>query len=241
MRLLDADSQPADERHPPELVIIAQSRPGAIGHQLVQRLQNEVPLAGIVGLLGSWCEGETRTGRPWPGVNRIYWYNFPSWWRRQIALRTSGRCPDWLRPAESVLQTASCELSHANVTRGVIAVCTQWRETADALADVLKRAGYATIWQHPCRELLSIRGAIAGIWEGGQLERHERIVVTHFCGLLARDAAPVVALLDFPRRQSVDLARECGVAAVMGKPWRNDELMATIQTITGKVQRSRAA
>src|SRR5262245_6670790 len=83
----------------PELIVVAQSRPGMIAARQMDALRRPAPLAGVVALLGSWCEGETRTGRPWPGVERLYWYEFPAWWRRQLALRAKGCCPEWSRPA----------------------------------------------------------------------------------------------------------------------------------------------
>src|SRR5690349_7541486 len=67
----------------PELIVVAQSRPDSITSAQVEPFRRWAPLAGVVTLLGSWCEGETRTGRPLPGVERIYWYQFPAWWQRQ--------------------------------------------------------------------------------------------------------------------------------------------------------------
>ena len=83
-------------------------------HCDVEQLRRRVPLAGMVSLLGSWCEGETRTGRPVKGVLRTYWYDFPNWWRRQLALRAAGRCPDWARPATGDWH----ELSAGAIERG---------------------------------------------------------------------------------------------------------------------------
>ena len=52
---------------PPELIVMAQSRPGVFSAQWIERLRRSAPLAGVVALLGTWCEGETRSGRPAPG------------------------------------------------------------------------------------------------------------------------------------------------------------------------------
>src|SRR3954469_7940015 len=40
-----------------ELIVVAQSRPDTVSHAQYQRWQRHAPLAGIVSLLGSWCEG----------------------------------------------------------------------------------------------------------------------------------------------------------------------------------------
>jgi hypothetical protein len=252
MRLLEVQSKPADERHSPELVIVAQSRPGAISHLQMQRLQNEAPLAGIVGLLGSWCEGETRTGRPWPGVARVYWHQFPAWWRRQLELRAAGRCPEWALPDDFGLRITRLQYPPANFqhprsriqhpnSRSVIVIHTDYRDTADALVDVLQKTGYATIWQRSGRGSCVVRGVAASIWEGGQLNDREADDLAVLCRALAADAVPVIALLDFPHRHSVDRALEIGAVAVQGKPWQNDALIAQVQSIARSADAARAA
>jgi hypothetical protein len=115
------------------------------------------------------------------------------------------------------------------------------RETADVLSDLLQGAGYATVWQSPALRLPVVRGAAAGIWVGGQLSDHEADDLREFCRQMARDAAPVVALLDFPRRDCVDRALKIGAATVFGMPWLNADLVATLQLLTDKRKLNRAA
>jgi hypothetical protein len=224
----------------PEVVIIAQARPGQVSQREVDALKRRYPLAGIVTIVGSWCEGETRTGRPWPGVKRFYWYEFPAWWRQQLALRDAGLCPDWSRPTSDVLRKPAIR----NRRSCIILPSAANRHIAETIADVLRHAGYATIWYPPGRPTMVVRGAIAGIWDGSQLDDRETKDLAAFCRTLARDAAPVVAMLDFPRRE---VARQCGAAAVLGKPWINADLIATIEAIATRgadgpsIPRSRAA
>jgi len=216
-----------DPEPSPELIVVAQSRPDVISHDRFRSLQQDAPLAGIVTLLGSWCEGEMRTGRPWLGGHRLYWYEFPAWWRRQIALRASGRCPDWAQPA-GVLPRVAVP-GHPRPRFGLLVLNSTRRDNADAIADTLQSAGYSTIWQPPGRPVPLVRGVSAGIWDGAQLSDHEAADLAHFCHQMAHHGAPVIALLDFPRRDRVDLARELGAAAVLGKPWLNAALVSTLE------------
>src|SRR3954468_22040654 len=55
----------------PELIVVAQSRPDMIWSDELNHLHRAAPLAGVVALAGSWCEGEMRTARPWPGAQRL--------------------------------------------------------------------------------------------------------------------------------------------------------------------------
>jgi hypothetical protein len=236
----------ADAR--PELIVLAQSRPDSIASAQVEPFRRTAPLAGIVTLLGSWCEGETRTGRPLPGIERVYWYQFPAWWQRQLQLLAERRCPDWARPANFGLRISDCgspsgERGSLRPARGLVVLRTSRRENADSFADVVHRAGYATLWQRQRqnRRPSLTRGTLAGIWDGGQLSEAEADDLSAFCTQMSHDGAPVVALLDFPRRDCVDRAYELGAAAVVGKPWFNTELIATLESVTAQFNPARAA
>jgi DNA-binding NarL/FixJ family response regulator len=223
----------------PELIVVAQSRPDTICSDDLNQLRRASPLAGIVALLGSWCEGETRTGRPWPGVGRLYWYEFPAWWRRQLQLRAANRCPDWARPP--IQSPRQSEPGRPRSRSGLIVLRTPQRDNADALADALNQAGHSTAWQRHDRARAHTRGALAAIWDGGQLSDPESADLAAFCTQMARDGAPVVVLLDFPRRDRVDRAYKAGAAAVLGKPYLNSDLIATLEAIAASSHRARAA
>lgn len=233
----------ADAR--PELIVVAQSRPDSITSAQVEPFRHWTPLAGMITLLGTWCEGETRTGRPLPGVERIYWYQFPAWWRRQLQRLGEQRCPDWALPANFGLRISDCGLRRERHSsrphRGLVVLRTDRRDNADALADVLHHAGYATTWQRHNRAPTTTRGVLAGIWDGGQLSETEAAELSSFHAQMAHDGAPVVALFDFPRRDRVDRARQCGAVTVVGKPWSNTDLVATLEAATAQPNQTRAA
>jgi CheY-like chemotaxis protein len=61
-----------------DAIVLAQAFPGQFSHQAVDRLRRLAPLTRVLGLMGSWCEGEMRTGSPWPGAVRTYWHQWPA-------------------------------------------------------------------------------------------------------------------------------------------------------------------
>jgi hypothetical protein len=71
----------------------------------------------------------------------------------------------------------------------------------------------------------------AGIWVGGQLSGAEAVQLADFCEYTRAKKAPVVALLDFPRRDRVAIAKRIGVAEVLGKPWKIDDLAQTLKRL----------
>jgi hypothetical protein len=206
----------------PEVVLVAQSRPGVVGRREWMRMRRNAPLAGFVSLVGSWCEGETRTGRPPAGVERLYWYEFPAWWQRQLVLRAAGCCPAWARTDEvRVPPVVRVLLGHR------VAISAERWDTAAAIDDAISAAGGESVWLRS--EADSLEGVTAGIWVGGQLGDAELSRLIEFCSTLASRQVPVVALLDFPRRDRCEAARHAGAAAVLGKPWMNADLVATLR------------
>jgi hypothetical protein len=240
MRLHSSDSS--------ELVVVAQSRPDGVSHAQYEQLQRESPLAGILSLLGSWCEGETRTGKPWKGAHRVFWYDFPEWWRRQMRLRNAGQCPDWARVPDFGLSAVADKLlsDHGlpecvGQNLGVILLYTPRRATAEALSDVFNQCGYSTAWHSPGRPRPFVKHVVAGVWDGGQLDDFEAADLAGFCAQSNVDATPVVALLDFPRRDRVDLAMNVGAAVVLAKPWVNNDLVAAVNSLVNQRTILRAA
>jgi hypothetical protein len=236
-----------DARLCPELIVVAQSRPGVCSSRRIEQLRRVAPLAGIVALLGTWCEGRYRSSRPAPDGQRLYWYQFPAWWRRQKGLLAAGRCPEWARPRDSEFQTdvPSTEYSilgkQRSIARGLIALKTRYWEMADTLAAVLQGDGYAIVWQPTGRIAPTFYGTAAGIWDGCQLDDREAEDLAAFCRQLADDSAPVIALLDFPRRDRCEVAGQAGAAFVIGKPWSKSELLGSLKDAMESIDSASAA
>ena len=92
--------------------MLAQARPGRFSEHDVARLKQCAPLARVLGLLGSWCEGETRTGTAWPAAGRCYWYQWPARFESELDRIGRGLCPAWglpetASPEERVLWTST--------------------------------------------------------------------------------------------------------------------------------------
>jgi hypothetical protein len=207
----------------PEVVLVAQPWPGVDEQEVVDRLQAAAPLVRIVVVAGSWCEGELRTGRPLTGVTRIYWHELPAWWRRAVAERDAGFAPHWAGAA-SVHWRSGGEETRGRGTVAVDAVDFVVFETLEA---ALRLFGWKCVWAPRGRG--EVGDAVAGIWDGGQLDAEERVALAAFCDRLTRaglGAKPqaVMAIVDFPRGEHVELASRLGASVVMGKPYRVDAL-----------------
>src|SRR5208283_5844085 len=71
----------------PHGIVLLQACPDQFFAAAIDRLRRRSPLARIIAILGSWCEGESRSGRPLPGMIRMDWH--------QAAVRIRREFPHW--------------------------------------------------------------------------------------------------------------------------------------------------
>jgi hypothetical protein len=225
-RLADAETAAAflaEGSLAPHGIVLAQSWPGQFSTPAINRLREVAPLARLIVVLGSWCEGEPRSGNPLPGVTRIYWHQAGVRIRREFPGSFEIPGSTWRLPATATDEERllAALQSPPPTGSGLVVIWTRRPEMEGLLADVCRRAGYATTWSHPCRPAL-VRGAAAAIYDGGSLNSAGQAELSELIAALS--PAPVLALLDAPRIQDVRLARTLG-AEVLAKPFRIDELL----------------
>ncbi|HEX4146360.1 MAG TPA: hypothetical protein VHY91_22860 [Pirellulales bacterium] len=232
----------ACERVEPALVVIGQSWPGEIDAPELMRLRQAAPLARICGLLGSWCEGETRSGRPWLGAWRVLGHQWPQRGARQLAALAAGRKSVWNLPvtatAEEQLLSEIEQLARRIAARakppaerGTIGVLAAAAETGSALADACQALGYqAVVWREPPAG--DDFRAAALLWD----TQADRAAHTNTVESLRRagGGAPVVALWGFPRPAEIERAHAAGVAAVVSKPFLLADLDWQLETLLGR-------
>lgn len=216
--LSDAVDDLAAESPPPEVILVAQARPGVDDQDSIDRLQAAAPLARVIIVAGTWCEGELRTGKPPVGFARLYWHELPAWWRLAVTRRAAGLSPHWSgavdRPASSRESTPP---------RTTVAVDAIDFSVFESLEAALRPEGFACTWKP--RGRFPICHATAGIWDGAQLDDVEPAALTAFCNQFPTKPAPVIALIDYPRTEHLELARSCGAYAILGKPYPVESLV----------------
>lgn len=219
---------------PPELVLLAQARPGSDEQAHVERLRHAAPLTRIIIVAGAWCEGELRTGHPLAGVVRLYWYEFPSWWQAALDRIARDESPSWAEPLDDprAAQPSPTVDAPRDLTGHVVAVDATDYAVYETLAALLSPHGCSCVWQPRHRPELFREAPTLGIWDGGQLDPRELESLHSFCTRLAASQAPVAALLDFPRVEHINQAQSAGAAALRAKPYPAsaliDELLALL-------------
>lgn len=223
----------ASEERPPLAIVIACSHPGRYSPEQVESLHSVSPLTPIVALLGSWCEGEGRSGQPWPGVRRHYWHQWSARFPREFARIVSSGTSAWEMPrtatdAEQLLWSSDLPLPSGG---GLVAVSCAQLERFEALADACSLAQLAAVWiapRHPPR----VHRPVAVIWDGvscrdAEAERLRQVV-------LDWRPAPVLALLDFVRKNDHRQARAAGAQEVLAKPFLLTDLLEILVRFSGQ-------
>jgi hypothetical protein len=208
---------------PVELIVVAQSWPDQFTADDIDRLRRAAPLVRILALGGTWCDGESRTGNPWPADFRASWHQWPVRFRRQLARLAGGDCPAWGLPIttaddERLLWSADFD---APGSRGLVAIQARQWDMARWLADACGLAGYATVWIEPGRAARAT-GMVAGIWDATCCDPREIAELRSLVAALV--GAPVIAVLGFPRAEDCQRVRWAGAAAVLSKPLLLDDL-----------------
>jgi CheY-like chemotaxis protein len=207
----------------PDIIVIAQAFPGQFSHQDVDRLRRLAPLSRILNLLGSWCEGETRSGQPLPAVVRIYWHQWSARAQRELQRLIQHQCPSWGLPItateeERLLKNTSGTPPHR---QGLIAIHAQRHVMEDWLSATCRSCGYSTVRLRP-PNYTHVEGAAAAIFDGTDLSGDEFDQLHRLTNTLK--STPVIALLDFPRIEDQRRALAGGAAAVLSKPLYIDDL-----------------
>lgn len=201
----------------PTAIVVAQTRPGMFSQSQVERLHAAAPLTRFVALLGSWCEGETRTGQPWPGVTRIYWHQATSQLEELLHVNSSGHSvwdmPRTATVAERLLHTTTEPVPPRN---GLIAISTETPTAFDALADACRARGYSAVWLAP-HQSPRVKGAKVVLCD---LERYSNRRLVHLQNLAAEmRPTPLVALLGFPRWEDQQRLLQAGATSIVSKPF----------------------
>ena len=217
--------------------MVAQAFPDEFSIEAVDRLRRAAPLGRLLGLMGSWCEGEVRTGRPWPATPRLYWHQFPAQCARELARLQSGAGSTWALPitaGDEERLLASWETIEPTAC-GLIVVWSHRFEMQDWLSAACRLRGYSTIWLAPGRTT-KVTGTKAAIFDGCRCDEVEIGQIEELSGLIGSadgKSAPIVALLDFPRIEDHARAMAAGAAAVLSKPLAIDDLFWQLDRVIG--------
>jgi CheY-like chemotaxis protein len=217
----------------PDLIVLAESRPGQFSSLAIHELRRLAPLARIWRLLGSWCEGEKRTGKPPAGCTSTLWHQWQPRATRAMACMLDGDCPPWGLPVTATPDEQTLALSEQPLPRGsgAIVICAYHAETASALADACRLAGYDSTVVSDV-QTWNADGAMAVLWDmpANQVEERSFRKLRVNAG-----GVPIFALMSFPRAADIERAVAAGIAGVISKPFLLRDLFWHFEQVRGVV------
>ncbi|MEX2111844.1 MAG: hypothetical protein WD845_01580 [Pirellulales bacterium] len=207
-----------------ELIVLCESRRGQYSSAAVDELRRLAPLARFWRVLGSWHEGEPRSGRPPAGCISSYWHQWPARAARELAAEAGEGNATWTLPVTATADERGLAEADLPIERhaGTIVVCANRFESAAALADACRLGGYDTRAIREGDEFHADR-IVAMVWDANP----ECVTdVTRIAALRQSvGGAPLVAVVGFPRAVDVRSAQQAGVAAVVSKPYSVRDLL----------------
>lgn len=197
-----------------EVAVLAWPLPGMYTARQIFRLRKAAPLARQLAVLGSWCEGEARSGQPVAGMIRTMWHQWLPRWADEFRPRRGKRTPDWSLPETTTDDERLLALPRRprQTSAGLIAIVSRNHDVADLYGDACRQQGFSTAWLTQADDLVRVAQPAAVVWDA-----HPRCI-GEIEALRAQTSSPILALLDFPRGEEMDQARRAGADAVLARP-----------------------
>jgi hypothetical protein len=215
----------------PALIVVAERWPREFSPAAQDRLRRLAPLVRVSELLGSWCDGTSRSGDPSPGTMRLYWHQWLARMVPEFAKTAAGECPTWGLPATATDEErllARQPPPWLSIDRGLVAIRSACTESAATLAQAAASEGFSTVRIHGPR-LPHITGIRATIWGSGAAADREAVELTQWRAVVG--GGPIVAIVNFPRVEDSDRLLEAGADAIVSQPFWLDDLFETLRRL----------
>lgn len=225
-----ATLQRADREY--DMVVVCKERRDAVSQSFIDGIRNLYPGTPLVALLGTWCEGEPRSGTPLRDVIPVWWHQ---WQGRYDQLAALAAAQGWagLSATADATEQAAGPVRPGSAPR--IAVSALSRTQFEMLADALAALGATACWiEEAAWQAEPVNGAIATCIDCDSISENldRRIeLVQSLCPDL-----PCLCVLGFPRRSELaGLQQRWGIRAFVSKPFDLLQLHEAIRQATGIV------
>ena len=216
-----------------DLIVLAASRRNQFSHDWVEAIRGKASPTPVVALLGTWCEGEQRSGEPWPGVQRIYWHQWQSRFAQFVRQLRSDQVCDWQLPATSNHADSAMNFDSPNKpptsdSRLIVGVSAVSDIHYQMIADASQAVAAELHWleRQPSDESfeqLSLVVVDADSWNRDVKDRIQRIRND------LKIDTPIVLLLNFPRQSDLIAISAMGISDVVSKPFQLSDLELAIE------------
>jgi len=223
----DAVHRAEDSGRFPHVIFFIQAYPGQWTEERINLFRRAFPTARIAQLLGSWCEGERRTGDPLPGVFRFYWHQWTPVLCRELEEMLEGRLSIWSSPPTAAPEELAEVAARRPLRkgRGLVLIESDNPDMKAMLRDACQEIGYLPIpraaYDDPTLSRIIIE--VDDVTDSVLDDLREKTA----------SASPHVRFIvaaGFPRTQDVAGLLEAGIDSVLSKPFDIAELADALQS-----------
>ena len=217
----------AAERWSPDLLVIAQQRPGQFPLAGIRRLQRLFPLTRCVCCQGAWCESDGRNISDWPAAVRIPARVAAARIRREISVLAGRTAPLPLTASRDEIFALDCPGDWPARNDSLpVSVVSPDAALRHMLEDLLKSAGYATT------TVIGKADARAVVWDVDPWDQRLEREIRTFCAV--NPALAVVGLMNFGHPQEAAMVQAAGVRAVVPKLASAELLLEALAGVLGE-------
>lgn len=220
-----------------DLIVIAQDRRSVIDEESIEFVKNTFATTPLVALLGSWCEGEVRSGEPWSGIPRVYWHQWQGRFEQFLDCLNSEEIHEWQLPATASVADSIDVAPHFGEDgfSGIVAVSAWTKTQFSMIEDALSAFGVKSSWVERSTwdgQAKSLVKAVIIDDESltGDLETRIRWIFSTFGQI------PLILTLSFPRKDEVDSLKQLGAGAIVSKPFKLGDLKQAILQATNEFE-----
>ncbi|MHB8897604.1 MAG: hypothetical protein ACYC6Y_02535 [Thermoguttaceae bacterium] len=229
----EALSRLACEGSIPDVIVVAQSYPGEFADSQIDGLRRVAPLARFVAVLGSWCEGEMRSGSPWSGAVRVFWHQWLPHCHRELERLLAGRESLWSLPPTAGEEERCLVLASRRDRPGLAArpalppaeappveIVTRQYEVFQWLAAACADRGFQARWRRDPAEPPAGPTAVV-LFDAAE---DTDLELARFRRIRSGGHVSAIVLADFPRAGDRDRFVAAGAKAVVSRPFFWDDL-----------------
>jgi hypothetical protein len=216
-----------------DLVIVARAYPDQIDVDCVERLLARFPMVPVVALLGTWCEGESRSGKPWPGIVRVYWHQWNGRFDQFLNCLASQGFTSWHMPRTASISDRILRREPAHsisaTHRKIVGVSTTTSPQFEMLKDAFRAAGISAVWIESSdnRNIPLERLDLICIDVN---HMHEELVGRIDFLRRRNPQSPIIVVANFPRSNEIEFVKTLNVSQVVSKPFELADLRYAIES-----------
>ena len=217
-----------------DLAILAAARRDQFSHEWIETIRGKLAPTPLIAMLGSWCEGEQRSGEPWPGVQRVYWHQWRNRFDFFLKQLASDQICDWHLPAttnhaDGVINPNIKNAFGISEHEPVVGVSAVSEMHYQMIADALQVFETKTFWiEHRQWEDSAMKQPSLIVVDGDSWTQELKSRIDWLRIDLKIDS-PIVQLLNFPRPSDLPALHAAGIIEVVSKPFQLSDLALAIE------------